>query len=231
MRSRAALCRRGRDGSGAASRRSARLAEWQVPGDAPVLTSLAVAVDDIFVCDAASRQVWHFSRTVSWQGKLVKPDPARQRPASSFPVPFSTCALGADGLLHIANPGAQQITMYSFQGDLGGAWGTAGSRLSDFFGCCNPAHFALLPDGRFVTSEKGIPRIKVYSPQGKFECVVASPQQLAGEDGQLADPRQAADRRVFDVAVDRQGRVLVLDPLACSVRIYVVREDKSGDAT
>ena len=93
--------------------------------------------------------------------------------------------------------------------------------MSDFFGCCNPAHFAILPDGRFVTSEKGIPRIKVYSAQGQFECVVAGPEQLAVDSRQLSDPRLAADKRVFDVAVDSRGRVLVLDPQARSVRVYV----------
>jgi len=35
-------------------------------------------------------------------------------------------------------------------------WGKR-SGIADFFGCCNPAHLALLPDGRFVTSGKGIP--------------------------------------------------------------------------
>ncbi len=110
---------------------------------------------------------------------------------------------------------------YSYEGDWGSAWGAGGSQLSDFFGCCNPAHFAILPDGRFVTSEKGIPRVKVYSPEGQFDSVVAGPEQLSISDVQAADPREATDKRVFDVAADGDGRVLILDPQTCRVRIYV----------
>jgi hypothetical protein len=193
-----------------------------------VLTSLAVASDDVFVSDAASRQVWHFTTDGQLAGQIGQPDPARQLPGFIVPSPFFDVAIGTDGLLYIANPGAQQITTYSYEGDLGGAWGTSGSGLSDFFGCCNPAHFAILPDGRFVTSEKGIPRVKVYSAQGQFECAVAGPEQLGVDSRQLTDPRQAAEKLVFDVAVDRQGRVLVLDPRARCVRVYVAKETASG---
>jgi hypothetical protein len=36
-------------------------------------------------------------------------------------------------------------------------------------GCCNPACFALLSDGRIVTVEKGVPRIKVFrAEQGQW---------------------------------------------------------------
>ncbi len=103
--------------------------------------------------------------------------------------------------------------------------------MSDFFGCCNPAHFAVLPDGRFVTSEKGIPRIKIYTAQGQFECVVAGPEQLAVDDSRMADPSEGADKRVFDVAVDRQGRVLVLDPRNRTVRVYLARQEPAGAAS
>ena len=56
----------------------------------------------------------------------------------------------------------------------------------------------MLPDGRFVTAEKGIPRIKVYSPRGEFECVVAGPKQMKAV--------------AADLAADRRGRILALDP-------------------
>ncbi len=41
---------------------------------------------------------------------------------------------------------------------LAASWGRAGSSVADFFGCCNPSHIARFADGRFVTSERGIPR-------------------------------------------------------------------------
>jgi glucose/arabinose dehydrogenase len=121
----------------------------------------------------------------------------------------------------------RQIMTVSYAGDLGDVWGSAGSQLADFFGCCNPAHLAMLPDGRFVTSEKGIPRVKIYSSQGKFESVVAGPEQLTVHSLQVVDPREDADKRVFDIAADSQGRVLVLDPQNRSVRVYVAQTERS----
>ena len=63
-----------------------------------------------------------------------------------------------------------------------------------------------MPDGRFVTVEKGVRRVKVYSARGKFECVVAELDRLGGEPG--------------PVAADRQGRILVLDPAGGKVRVF-----------
>ena len=71
--------------------------------------------------------------------------------------------------------------------------------IDGFNGCCNPAKFAFLPDGRFLTSEKGLVRIKVYSPSGEFESVVAAPSVFT-EDGHAPD-----------LAVDEQGNVIALD--------------------
>ena len=93
-------------------------------------------------------------------------------------------------------------------------WGESTPRIEGFFGCCNPAHFALLADGRFVTAEKGIPRVKIYDAAGKFVCVVAGPKQV---------PVAAVD-----LATDRRGRILVLDPAARSVRIFEQKKAASG---
>ena len=205
--------------------------QWTVPGKAPVLTALAVAPQDLFAADAAGRVVWHFTLDGQLVGAIGKPDPDRQQPPFIVPSPYFDLVLGADGLLHIVNPGMRQVMTYSYAGDFGDAWGSAGSQLKDFFGCCNPAHLAVLPDGRFVTSEKGIPRIKVYSAQGQFESVVAGPEQLAIHNLQVVDPREDADKRVFDVAVDGQGRVLVLDPQNHSVRIYVSRAEEAEETS
>jgi hypothetical protein len=57
-----------------------------------------------------------------------------------------------------------------------------------------------------VTSEKGLARVKVYGPQGDFECVVAAGTQLGGTPA--------------DVAVDARDRVLVLDGRRRLVRVF-----------
>jgi hypothetical protein len=67
----------------------------------------------------------------------------------------------------------------------------------------------MLADGRFVTAEKGTPRVKVFDAQGNLESVVTTDfaPQAAG----------------IDVAADMAGRVWVLDPASREVRIYASR--------
>jgi hypothetical protein len=63
-----------------------------------------------------------------------------------------------------------------------------------------------------VTSEKGLPRVKVYGADGKFAGVVAGFETFSPEVVGL------------DLAVDSKGRVYVLDPASKTVRVYVQKE-------
>ena len=83
--------------------------------------------------------------------------------------------------------------------------------IDGFCGCCNPSNVAFLSDGSVVTSEKGIERIKMYSPEGDFKCVVATPASCnEGTKG-------------LDLVVDAEDRILVLDPERRQVRIFAVK--------
>ena len=63
-----------------------------------------------------------------------------------------------------------------------------------------------MSDGRFVTAEKGVVRVKLYSGAGKLQTVVAGPQHFRDTP--------------VDLAVDARGRVLVLDGRRKSVRVF-----------
>lgn len=78
-------------------------------------------------------------------------------------------------------------------------------RADGFCGCCNPTHFALLPDGGFVTAEKGIVRVKVYGPDGKLRAFVLPPMRKPA---------------VVDLAADRDGRVAAIFEKDRKVRLY-----------
>jgi hypothetical protein len=79
---------------------------------------------------------------------------------------------------------------------------------------------AILPDGRFVTGEKGIPRVKIYGAEGKFECVVAGPEVLAPNFAATTETREDLKLKPVDLAVDSKSRIIVLDPNAGTVRIF-----------
>jgi hypothetical protein len=207
-----------------------RVATWPQPNDQAVLTSIAAAHQDVFLADAGNRVVWRYNLAGEQQGRIGLPDPARQVPGFVIPGRHFDVVVAAEDLLYVVNPGKLQVVSFTFAGDLGTAWGRADSSIRGFFGCCNPTHLALLPDGRFVTSEKGIPRVKVYNSTGTLDAVVAAPQQLGISPQSISDPRLSDQQAAFDIAVDSRGRVLVLDPQSKSIRVFVSKDtpDDSG---
>jgi sugar lactone lactonase YvrE len=185
-----------------------------------VLTSIAVAEQDVFVADAGKRLVWHFDPHGQLIGRIGELDAERGIRGFVIPSPYFDVAVTPDGLLRVTNPGARRIETFTFQGDLLGHWGTASAAIEGFFGCCNPSNLAVLPDGRFVTAEKGIPRIKIYTAQGEFASVVADPETLGQRVTQRQLQEDSNDTPVFDVAVSDQGNIVVLDPVNRQVRLF-----------
>ena len=183
-----------------------RLASWGKINDKALPTSIALAENDVFLADAGNRIVLHYDADGKLINRIGAADRARKIPGFFITSPYFDLAVGRDGLLYVVNPGALRLEAYTFDGDLEFSWGKGSPAIEDFFGCCNPAHFAVLSDGRFATAEKGLPRIKIYDEQGKFHCVVAGPEQF---------PFVAAD-----LAVDNQNHILVLDSNKRRVLIF-----------
>jgi hypothetical protein len=187
-----------------------RLTAWKTLGKKASITSIAAAEDDIFVADAGNRVVWRFDTSGKMLGRIGDADKLRNIPGFTITSNYFDLALSPDGLLRVVNPRALRIEAYTYDGDLEAFWGEMSQGIDGFFGCCNPVHLAVLSDGRFVTAEKGFARVKVYGSGGKFECVVAGPEQLKLRGADV----------VADVAVDAEDRVLILDPSTKSIRIF-----------
>lgn len=197
-----------------------RVTGWQLPGPRPTVTSLAVTDKEVLVADAGGRVVHRFDPAGKRLGDLARRDPAQDREGLVVPSPHLDVALTADGLVRVVNPGKHRVEAYTLDGHREAFWGASGEAVDRFCGCCNPVALAVLPDGRFVTAEKGIPRVKVYSREGKFECVVAGAEVFAPGPGRLDETRADYQPEALDVAVDARGRVLVLDPAAKKVRFF-----------
>jgi hypothetical protein len=185
-------------------------------GDRAHLTAIAQTGDSIYVADAGNREVLRCDLS----GKIVT-----RIKGFVVPSPYFDLNVGADGVLWVTNPGKHRIEAYTLDGKCETGWGATAMNVEGFCGCCNPVYFTRLPDGRFVTSEKGLNRVKVYDLHGKFECVVAGPEQLI-KDRELAR-KACKDCQIgfgMPVAADARGRLLVLDTATRDVRIFERKE-------
>jgi hypothetical protein len=191
-----------------------RTATWPRLGDKAVLTSVAATTGAVFVADAGQRVVRRYDRGGKLLGTIDGRDPARPGKGVVVPSPHFDLALGPGDALWIVDPGRHQLSRYGADGVPRATWGQTAMALEGFCGCCNPTDLAIARDGSFFTSEKGLARVKVYGADGAFAGVVAGPEQFAD------------DVTGLDLALDAQGRVLVLDPKAGTVRVFARKEAK-----
>jgi hypothetical protein len=198
-------------------RKGGRLASWDSPGKKVWFSGLAVGENEVFAADAGNRVVLRYDRSGKLIGRIGEKNKERNIPGLIVPSPYLDVALGRDGLLRVNNPGRHCVEGYTVSGDLEFSWGKPSAGIAGFCGCCNPVGLALLPDGRAVTCEKGMPRVKVYSAAGSFECVVAGVESFP----ENTKAHSLSDCTVggLDATTDEQGRVYVLDLITASVRV------------
>lgn len=202
------------------SAKGGRKAAWDAPDKKAWLTGIAVADEAVFVTDAGNRVLLRYDRAGRLMARLGRKDKERDIAGFIVPSPFFDVALGADGLLRVANPGRHRVELFTQEGDFELAWGEASMGIKGFCGCCNPIHLALLPDGRVVTAEKGLPRVKVYGAHGDFETVVAGPESFP-ENAKTCAAKGLGDctQGGLDAAVLADGRIVILDLVTGDVRV------------
>ena len=180
---------------------------WNSFGEKAMFTSLAVSGEDVYVADAGNRVVYQCNTNGQIVQKIGEKNEQKGVPGFVIPSPYFDVAIDDNGFLWAANTGRHVFENYNRDGSLRTSWGVTSFKIEGFSGCCNPAHFAIMDDNSFITSEKGMPRIKLYDQHGQFIGVVAPPAAFTGS---LAP----------DIAVDSQHRVIVLDFERQQVRIF-----------
>jgi len=198
--------------------------KWESLGEKAVLTSIAVAGNDVLVADAGNRIVLRYDTSGNLINRIGAKDEEKNIPGFVVPSPYFDLAVAPDGLLRVVNPGRHKIEAYTPDGYLEFSWGKTAMSIDGFSGCCNPVNFAILPDGGFVTCEKGLQRVKIFEADGVdtggvFAGVVAGPESFVADSAGISDCQTGG----LDVAVDSQGRILVLDPCVRAVRIFTLK--------
>lgn len=190
------------------------LEEWPALSDTSIITSIAVDDKDVFIADAGSKRVYRFNKQGEFINTLGVKDIERGMHGFIIPSPYFDLLIGREGELWVVNPGRHQLEAYRKDGSLISSWKKSSMQPEGFCGCCNPTHIAMLSNGSFVTSEKGIERVKIHLPSGAFDEMVAGPNQFT------------AGTKDLDLAVDSNDRVLVMDPYRGLIRIFVKNEQE-----
>jgi hypothetical protein len=187
---------------------------WVSMGENAMLTSIAVGTQEVYLADAGSRTVWRFDHEGRLKGQIGATGEESSR-RFIVPSPYFDVVLSGE-TLWIANPGRLRVEKHTLDGKFLEQWGKAGMGIESFCGCCNPTHIALVGDGRFATAEKGLARVKIYNADGTIESVVAGASSFTPDGPSCTKPAS-----IRDLAVDRQGRILVLDGAKETIRVFV----------
>jgi len=184
------------------------------PGELRRVTSVAVAGSNVFVADARNLCIHRFNAEGVFVNEIGKRDNKTDFLGIIAPSPYLDFVIDKDQQVIVGNPGRLRVETYTADGKLLSFWGEPGLAPEQFCGCCNPTNLALTRAGLLVTSEKGIPRVKVYDRTGKL---------LAYIPPKMFSPAAAG----MDLAVDSKDRIYVAEPV--TGRILVFEMKKAGE--
>jgi hypothetical protein len=205
-----------------------RIAAWSEFGPKARLTGGVEAGEHVWLTDSGRKALLKCSRegrVISELGAANEADPEgfvvyKTRMAAAVGVVKGEVASGQERTFWVSNPGKHRVEEWRTDGIRLRAWGGSGMQIERFSSCCNPCALAVLPDGDIVTAEHALPRVKVYSPEGKLQSVVAGVELLRGN----MQDEKTPNKPQLNLAADSAGRIYVLDPAEGAVRIFKRKE-------
>jgi hypothetical protein len=161
------------------------IAEWGPYEGNCILTSVSAGKKFLAIADAGNKRIFILKKNGELNSMMGQSEEQFVIPSPYFDVALS------DDQLFAANTGHRRIETWTTDGKKLSQFGEPGTAPGAFCGCCNPAHFAVIPQG-FVTAEKGINRIKILDHNGDFVEFVSSqndfipsiPVDVASADGE-----------------------------------------------
>ncbi len=171
-------------------------------------TSIAISGQDIFIADGGRKEVLVYDMQLNFISSFKGESGASSLHGFILPGLQFYMAINQEGELWTTNPGMHVLQNYTPTGRLRGSWGQASFGSDGFSGCCNPSYFGFLSDGSFVTSEKGLVRVKIHHESGEFIAYIAAPESFP--NGKEAPA----------IAIDESDHVLLLDFEQQHIRIF-----------
>ncbi len=188
------------------------LGGWPIPaaesGKPARITAVALAGDSVLIADAGNLCVHRYATNGDFVTDIGKRDDATDFVGLIAPSPLMDVALDNESRILVTNPGRLRVETYTLAGRLVRAWGLPGLAPDRFQGCCNPTNVACTREGFIVTSEKGIPRVKVSDGGGNLLAYLGPAGIGAKEPG--LDLAVDSRNRIY-VAAAESGRILVFE--------------------
>jgi len=175
------------------------IAEWGPYEANSIITSVSAGRKYVVFADAGAKRIFILRKDGEVTSMLGQGNDKFIIPSAYFDV-----ALTGEDVVFAANTGHRRIETWSVDGIKKSQFGEPGTAPGAFCGCCNPAHFAVIPLG-FVTAEKGINRIKILGTNGEFIEFVSSnnnftasiPLDVASADGKTIYAANPADSKLY----------------------------------
>ena len=150
-----------------------KVREWEACDENADYCSLTVFGENVFITDAQNKLMCKYLTDGTFVKFIQSPN--------GFVVPsYSFGVMHMNGTVYCSNPGRHLVESYTADGEYLSAFGEAGINDGRFSGCCNPVYVTSNAGGEIITSEKGIPRISCYSPEGEFRSVLLDERTLGG---------------------------------------------------
>ena len=184
-------------------------------GKSADITAIKIYGPEILVADASARCIRRYTET----GKLIG-EIGTQNKTRGFMLPNRSLDMDVDGkgIVRATDSGRHRVSSWILDGTPAGYFGKFGLRNpEDFVGCCNPVNIAVAPDGKIITAEKVIARVKVFDAAGKLLALIG-PEHF--------DPQCIH----LHLAVDSKGRILVADPIRLEVKVFSIKTQSGGRA-
>lgn len=149
------------------------LTEWGPYEDKSIITSVSANNNHVVFSDAGTKRVYILTHEGSLTSFFGHEGERFIIPSAYFDV-----RIMPDNTLHVVNPGKTRIETRDLKGNIITLFGEPGTANDAFVPCCNPSHFAMFGDSLFVTSEKSIHRMKIYTADGLLKEFVSVPGQF-----------------------------------------------------
>jgi len=150
-----------------------QVTEWGPYEEKSIITSVSVNNNFVVFADAGTQRVYILDKEGSLQSFFGHEGEKFIIPSGYFDI-----RIMPDNRIFVVNPGKTRIEERDLKGTLLTLFGEPGTANEAFVPCCNPSHFTMLGDSLFVTSEKSINRIKVYTKNGVLKEFVSTPDQF-----------------------------------------------------